>query len=162
MQTNPSIPAAAQLRNLRRRVLGIGFLLGVGVIGTLDGTVVHELLQWHSFYVDTTPFWRTFMDGLFHLGTAALLVVGAGLVWWQRRSLTFPKDTAVLGAGVLMGMGAFNLYDGIVNHKLLRLHPVRLNVENILPYDLAWNALALALLLWGWWLYRRICETVQR
>ncbi len=138
-----------------RAALGTGFLLGVGLIGTLDGTVVHELLQWHRFYVDTTPFWQVFIDGLFHLSSALLLFVGALLLWRQRETLADLKDGgAALGAGVLLGMGAFNLYDGTVQHKILKLHPVRLGVENQLPYDLAWNAVALLLLLTGWGLWR--------
>ena len=139
---------------LRRRSSGIGFLLGVGLVGTLDGTVVHELLQWHRFYVHTTLFWQVFVDGLFHLSSALLLFVGALLLWRQRRSLAHLEDGgAALGAGVLLGMGAFNLYDGVIQHKVLRLHPVRLGVENPLPYDLAWNAVALLLLGLGWWLW---------
>ena len=141
--------------HLQRRTLRIGFVLGVGLIGTLDGTVVHELLQWHRFYVDTTNFWRVFIDGLFHLSSALLLFVGALLLWRQRQTLAALQDGgAALGAGVLLGMGAFNLYDGVVQHKILRLHPVRLGVENQLPYDLAWNAVAVALLAVGWALWR--------
>ena len=141
---------------LRRRTLRTGFVLGVGLIGTLDGTVVHELLQWHRFYVDTTQFWQVFIDGIFHLGSALLLFTGAVLLWRQRGDLARLKDNgAALTAGILIGMGAFNLYDGIVQHKLLRLHPVRLGVDNLLPYDLAWNAAALILLGLGWWLWRK-------
>jgi uncharacterized membrane protein len=46
-------------------------------------------------------------------------------------------------------MGGFNLYDGTVQHKLLQLHPVREGVANLLPYDLAWNGVALLLLALG-------------
>ncbi|CAN5810249.1 DUF2243 domain-containing protein [soil metagenome] len=142
-------------RDSSRAALWTGFVLGVGLIGTLDGTVVHELLQWHRFYVDTTEFWRVFIDGLFHLGSALLLFVGAITLWRQRRTLADLKDGgAALGAGVLLGMGAFNLYDGVVQHKILKFHPVRLGIENQLPYDLAWNAVAVLLLLLGWGLWR--------
>lgn len=60
----------------------------------------------------------------------------------------------VLAAGFLVGLGGFNLYDGTVQHKLLRLHPVREGVADQLPYDLAWNAVSLALLVLGWLLWR--------
>ena len=87
-----------------------------------------------GFYVDTTEFWRVFIDGLFHLGSALLLFVGALQLWRQRKRLADLQDGgAALGAGVLLGMGAFNLYDGVVQHKLLRFHPVRLGVDNQLP-----------------------------
>lgn len=32
----------------------------------------------------------------------------------------------------------FQLWDGLANHKILRLHQVRYDVE-LLPYDIAWN-----------------------
>ncbi len=153
--TNPIDNRALNPAHLQRRTLRIGFVLGVGLIGTLDGTVVHELFQWHRFYVHTTEFWRVFIDGLFHLGSALLLFVGALQLWRQRERLAALQDGgAALGAGVLLGMGAFNLYDGVVQHKILRLHPVRLGIENQLPYDLAWNAVAVLLLLVGWALWR--------
>ena len=57
-------------------------------------------------------------------------------------------------AGILLGMGGFNLYDGIVQHKLLQLHPVREGVEHVLPYDLAFNGIALLLLVAGWLVWR--------
>ncbi|WP_251553714.1 DUF2243 domain-containing protein [Neobacillus muris] len=37
-------------------------------------------------------------------------------------------------AGVFLVAGIFNLYDGTVQHKIMKLHQVRYNV-NIVPYD---------------------------
>ena len=54
----------------------------------------------------------------------------------HRRLATVPRR---VWAGALLGGGAFQLYDGVVHHKLLQLHQVRYGVE-LLPYDLAWNA----------------------
>ena len=83
------------------------------------------------------------------------LFVGALLLWRRRGELAQLRDGgAALAAGLFFGMGGLNLYDGIVQHKVLRLHPVRLGVDNILPYDLAWNAVALLLLGIGWWLWQ--------
>ena len=37
-----------------------------------------------------------------------------------------PADRpSLLGPGILLGAGAFNLYDGTIQHKLLGLHQVR-------------------------------------
>src|SRR5690606_35384079 len=47
-------------------------------------------------------------------------------------------------AGFFIGMGGFQVFDGLVNHKVLRLHQIRY-VEDVLPYDLAWNAAGLVL-----------------
>ena len=61
----------------------------------------------------------------------------------QRRAATLP---ARVWAGGLIGAGGFQLFDGLVQHKVLRLHQVRYGVD-LLPYDLLWNgAGALALL----------------
>ena len=49
---------------------------------------------------------------------------------------------------LLLGLGAFQLFDGIVNHKLLRIHQIRYGVD-ILPYDLVWNGAGLVLLAIG-------------
>ena len=138
----------------RRALLWTGVLLGVGVVGSLDQILLHQLLQWHNFYVHTTEFWRIFSDGLFHLLSAALLVAGALRLWAQRDLISGARDGRPLAAGIFLGMGGFNLYDGTIQHKLLQLHPVREGVENQLPYDLAFNGVALLLLVIGWTLWR--------
>jgi uncharacterized membrane protein len=51
-------------------------------------------------------------------------------------------------AGLLLGMGGFQLFDGLVDHKVLRVHQVRYGVD-LLAYDLAWNAAAVAVLAVG-------------
>ena len=143
-------------RTDRRRILWTGVFLGVGVVGTLDEVVFHQLLQWHFFYVHTDSFWRTFSDGMFHIFTSAALLIGALRLWRDRGSLSRTRASALtFGAGLFFGGGGFNLFDGTVDHKILRIHPVRLGVDNPLPYDLAWNGVSVALLLVGWWLWRR-------
>ena len=57
-------------------------------------------------------------------------------------------------AGILIGAGAFNLYDGIVQHKLLGLHQVRAGAPDNLPYDLVFIGLAAVVLLAGLLLLR--------
>ncbi len=139
-----------------RALLWTGVILGVGVVGTLDEVVLHQLLQWHNLYVHTTQYWRTFIDGIFHFVMASLLFLGALRLWAQRALVHSVADARPLVAGILLGMGGFNLYDGTIQHKVLQLHPVREGVENILPYDLAFNGAAIALLAGGWVLWRRV------
>lgn len=50
--------------------------------------------------------------------------------------------------GIFTGLGGFQLFDGIINHKLLQIHQVRYDV-NLLPYDLAWNISGAVLLIIG-------------
>ncbi|SES30890.1 Predicted membrane protein [Psychrobacillus sp. OK032] len=42
----------------------------------------------------------------------------------------------------------FQLYDGIIQHKLMGLHQIRYNV-NIIPYDLVWNISAIIMIVIG-------------
>lgn len=49
---------------------------------------------------------------------------------------------------MLLGAGGFQLYDGIVQHKLLGLHQIRYHVT-IWPYDLTWNIIAFIMILAG-------------
>ena len=57
-----------------------------------------------------------------------------------------------MGAAVL-GAGVFQLYDGIIQHKIFRLHQIRYDVE-IFYYDLVWNVLAIFMILIGWGLLK--------
>jgi uncharacterized membrane protein len=50
--------------------------------------------------------------------------------------------------------GGFNLYDGIIQHKLLGLHQVRAGAPNNLPYDLVFIGVAAVMLLAGLFLLR--------
>ncbi|SDQ34035.1 DUF2243 domain-containing protein [Quadrisphaera sp. DSM 44207] len=135
-----------------RRSLLAGALVGVGVAAFLDETVFHQLLQWHHFYDGSTTAVGIVSDGWFHAFGFTALVVGMFLFAdCQRRAALVRRRW---GAGLLVGLGGFQLYDGLVQHKLMRLHQVRYDVE-LLPYDLAWNAPALLALLAGVLLLRR-------
>ena len=135
----------------RRNVVG-GALLGVGLAGFLDETVFHQLLHWHHFYDRSTPAVGLVSDGIFH--AVGWFAVVAGLFWFAalRRRGTFRAASWV--GGLLVGCGAFQLYDGTVQHKLLGLHQIRYDVD-LLPYDLVWNLVAVALVVAGVVVLRR-------
>ena len=46
------------------------------------------------------------------------------------------------------GAGGFQLYDGVVQHKVFGLHQIRYGVD-LAPYDTIWNLVAAALLVAG-------------
>jgi uncharacterized membrane protein len=131
-----------------------GVLVGIGVAGTLDEVVLHQLLAWHHFYDRSTPTVGLFSDGLFHLFSTAVLVIGIILLVERRRTTPDPPRLAL--AGILLGAGGFNLYDGTIQHKLLRLHQVREGAPNNLPYDLTFLAIAAAVALAGALLLRQV------
>lgn len=108
-----------------------GFVLGLGLGGFFDGIVFHQVLQTHHMLsahpepaIADDLRLNVLADGLFHLATYALTVAGIGLVWraWRRRDVP-PSGRSLLGAA-LVGWGAFNLAEGIVDHHVLRIHHV--------------------------------------
>jgi uncharacterized membrane protein len=135
-----------------RSLLWPAILVGVGVAGSLDEIVLHQLLRWHHFYDRGSQAAGLIADGIFHLGSTAALVGGVVLLVRRWQAGRGPRRQAV--AGVLLGAGAFNLYDGVVQHKLLELHQVRAGAPNNAPYDLGFIGLAAVILLAGLLLLR--------
>lgn len=129
-----------------QRSLWVTALIGVGVMAAIDEIVFHQVLGWHHFYDRSTTEVGLLSDGLLHAAELAIIVGGFFLFADLRRRDALAPPWA--WAGFFIGAGAFQVFDGIVDHKLLRVHQVRYDVE-LLPYDLAWNASGVALLLVG-------------
>ncbi|MFD2628553.1 DUF2243 domain-containing protein [Oceanobacillus kapialis] len=123
-----------------------GILFGLGLAAFIDETVFHQLLRWHHFYDKSTTDIGLISDGLFHafswFATIGGLFLFADL---RRRNALWLKRW---WGSVLLGAGAFQLYDGIIQHKLMRLHQIRY-VENVWLYDLIWNAIAVIMIVIG-------------
>lgn len=119
-----------------RRSTFAGVLIGIGVAAFLDETVFHQLLHWHHFYDGSTPTVGLVSDGYFHAGGFIALVAGLFVFAdLQRRHAT---SVLRVWAGGLLGWGGFQVYDGLFQHKVLRLHQIRYAVD-LWPYDLVWN-----------------------
>jgi uncharacterized membrane protein len=129
-----------------RRVVLSGVLVGLGIAGFVDETVFHQLLHWHHFYDKSTPAAGLVSDGLFHAFSWFATVAGLFLLVDARRRGPVPKPR--WWGGLLAGIGAFQLYDGTIQHKLLGLHQIRYGVD-LRPYDWAWNVIAVLLLAAG-------------
>ena len=139
---------------MESRALLPGLLVGIGLAGTLDEVVLHQVLHWHHFYDRSTSAAGLVSDGLFHLASTTALVWGIALLLrrtggWRRGDL----------AAVLMGAGGFNLYDATIQHKVLRLHQVRPAAPDQLPYDLTFGGIAVVVLFAGIALWRRPART---
>ena len=128
-------------------------VLGVGIAGTLDEVVFHQLLRWHHFYDRSGAAVALITDGIFHLVSTGAIVLGGLLLWQRWRSA--PLDGRRVWGSILAGAGAFNLYDGVVQHKVLRLHQVREGVANETPYDVVFIGVALLVFVAGLALARR-------
>lgn len=129
-----------------RRSFWVLLLLGIGVMAAVDEIVFHQLLSWHHFYDESSNDAALASDGALH--AAELIVIVAALFLFAdlrvRRALSVPWAWS----GFFVGAGAFQLFDGVVDHKILRVHQVRYGVD-ILPYDLAWIGFALLMLAIG-------------
>ncbi|MCP3030009.1 DUF2243 domain-containing protein [Halobacillus sp. A1] len=128
------------------RNLWSGILFGVGLAAFLDETLFHQLLHWHHFYDKSTTDAGLVSDGLFHafswFATIGSLFLFADLR--RRNALWLTR----WWSGVLLGAGAFQLYDGTIQHKVMRIHQIRY-VDNLIIYDLVWNITAVVMILAG-------------
>ncbi|EFV76624.1 hypothetical protein HMPREF1013_03169 [Bacillus sp. 2_A_57_CT2] len=128
------------------RNLWSGVLFGIGFAAFIDETIFHQLLRWHHFYDKSTTDIGLISDGLFHafswFATIGGLFIFADLR--RRNALCFKR----WWGGKLLGAGGFQLYDGTIQHKLMRIHQIRY-VENVFIYDLIWNALAALMIIIG-------------
>ena len=137
-----------------------GAVFGLGLGGLADGIVLHQVLQWHHLVSEKEPTdtvggleANTLADGIFHVATVVVLVVGVVLLWKAASSARDGLSRLAIG-GVLLGWGLFHVVDEIVFHLILDLHHIR-QVDNYLVYDLAFTAIGVALIAVGIALLRR-------
>ncbi|TWT27420.1 DUF2243 domain-containing protein [Planomicrobium sp. CPCC 101110] len=123
-----------------------GFLFGLGFAAFVDESVFHQLLHWHHFYDKSTTDVGLVSDGIFHafswFATVGSLFMYANL---RRRKGLWPKRWI---GGAFLGAGSFQLYDGLIQHKVMKLHQIRYEVD-LFMYDVVWNASALILMAVG-------------
>jgi uncharacterized membrane protein len=95
----------------------------------LDGIVLHQVAQWHSLGSAVVPpvtmeaMSRNMVwDGLFHLATWTITVVGVFFLWDVGRRGTLAPTSALLPfvGQLLIGWGAFNLVEGKAMACVLR------------------------------------------
>jgi uncharacterized membrane protein len=128
------------------RNLWSGVLFGLGLVAFLDETVFHQLLHWHHFYDKSTTEIGLISDGLFHAFSWFATVGGLFMVADLRRRNAFWLKR--WWGGMMLGGGGFQLYDGTIQHMLMRIHQIRY-VENVFIYDLIWNIIAVIMVLIG-------------
>ncbi|WP_432542984.1 DUF2243 domain-containing protein [Kineococcus sp. SYSU DK002] len=149
-------PGAGRVSADRRTLLS-GLLFGAGIAASMiDLFVFHLALHWHHFYDRSTPAVALTADGFFHAAGWGITVWGLFLLADVRRRTAASGGVTWkrwVGA-VVTGVGGFQLFDGVVDHKLLRIHQIRYGVD-LLPYDLVWNGAAVLLVAVGLVVLRR-------
>jgi len=139
-------------RNRSGLLVAAGIFLGAGLLGGfVDGIFLHQLLQWHHMFTGVQPVsnlsnleTNTLGDGLFHLGTWIVTVVGVALLWFAGGRSNVPWSPKIFGGSLLLGAGLFDFIEGLVDHQILGIHHVKPG-----PHQLAWDLgfLALGLIL---------------
>jgi uncharacterized membrane protein len=150
-----------------RRFPAGALTFGFGLGGLADGIVLHHVLGWHNLTsariptdtlagLETNVFW----DGVFHLSTTVVLLVGFVLLWRSRtaRDGRAGSNTALLGL-LLVGWGAFHAVDQLVFHELLGLHDIRQDAAHPALYNWGFFAIGVVLAAVGATLYRRATRT---
>jgi uncharacterized membrane protein len=146
-------------------------LLGIGFGGFVDGIVLHQILQWHHMLTaegccpSSTVLGledNTMADGFFHVATWIALMAGTIIAMraWQRGELAPPWRTYF--GGMLIGWGAFNLIEGLIDHHLLGVHHVRDDIGAPLGWDLGFLAFGLLLVIAGWTLVQSGRRLIDR
>jgi uncharacterized membrane protein len=153
--------AAAAPTSPREFVAG-SLTFGFGLGGLADGIVLHQLLQWHNLISEQLPRdsqaaleQNLFWDGVFHLSTTLILVLGFLLIWhgWERQERV-TGNLAALGGLTLIGWGGFHVVDQLVFHELLNLHNIHEDAQNVALYNWGFLAIGLVLAAGGWLLLR--------
>jgi uncharacterized membrane protein len=135
-----------------RTVLLGGGVFGFGFGALIDVLVFHLVLQWHHLLsaripVTTLGGLRTniYFDGVFSLVTVGVMAVGAAVIW-RALNGSDRRYSAVRTIGsVLVGIGAFNVFDGVVDHYVLHIHDVVHGTRALNPHWIGASLLLLGL-----------------
>ncbi|MFT9598929.1 DUF2243 domain-containing protein [Mesobacillus sp.] len=131
-----------------------GIILGLGLLGAIDGIIFHQLLQWHHMILSSNIQLEIFTDGLFTALFSAKLIWGGVKIFQDARKNQLGSSWRIFLGGIFVGGGAFNLVEGIVDHHILQVHRVKPLAENPLMYDLAFLAIGALLVVIGFMIKR--------
>lgn len=99
--------------------------------GFVDGILFHQILQVHNMVSARRPpdtlvnleinmVW----DGLFHAFTWTATAIGIWMLWRAVNRANVPRRGRTLIGAMIMGWGAFNLVEGVIDHHILHVHHV--------------------------------------
>jgi uncharacterized membrane protein len=139
-----------------RKIRAAALLLGIGLGGFLDGIVLHQIAHWHQMLSARVPpatveaMQRNMAaDGWFHLATWIVTFAGVLALWSGMRGPGRLLSSRGFAGYMLVGWGAFNVAEGLVNHHILALHHVRDLPTHVAFYDWAFLIVSGGLILFG-------------
>ncbi|SIS05385.1 DUF2243 domain-containing protein [Natronorubrum thiooxidans] len=137
---------------MRHRLLVSGGTVGFGFGAVIDAMIFHVTLQTHhllSGFYDPYSLdglrTNVMIDGLFLLVMLGVMIGGLGGLWRTVNGADERFSTRYLVGAVVVGMGVFNVIDGVVSHYVLDLHNVVHGTEAWNPHWLAVSILLLVL-----------------
>ena len=138
-----------------------GLILGLGLGGLFDGIVLHQVLGWHHLICTTDTCQpntvedlkrQITQDGYFDFSVWLITLTGVVLLFRSARQSPPPEpgpvhtwSGKVLCGAILTGWGAFNFFEGLINHQILGLHHVLPGSRHQLFFDLLFLASGLLL-----------------
>jgi uncharacterized membrane protein len=145
------------------RARNAALLLGVGLGGFIDGIVLHQIAHWHQMLSARVPpasieamKQNMVADGWFHLATWLITLAGVFLLRSAIRGAGPMTSTRGFTGYLLIGWGAFNLVEGVIDHHLLGLHHVRDLPQHVPPYDWVFLLFSAGLVIVGFALRDRL------
>jgi len=124
----------------RARANTAAFLFGIGFGGLLDCIVLQHLLHWQEMVGG---------DAWAYFGMWIVAALGAVFLYSAFRAPGRMPSGRAFSGSLLVGWGAFNLVDGIVDPLILGIHHVRDLPTHMPVYDWAFLAASALVLLAG-------------
>lgn len=142
---------------IRRGIVGAG-VLGFGFSGLVDVLALHLVFQLHHLISSIVPMTtlrglraNLVADGLFSLAMLVIMGIGAGIVWRAERRADRPLPAQALAGAAVLGLGAFDLFDVVVDHWILGIHHA---TQGSGYYDPHWAVISLLIIAAGALIYR--------
>jgi uncharacterized membrane protein len=137
-------------------LIAAGILLGLGFGGLFDGILLHQILQWHHMLSSVRPATTVsemelnmVWDGFFDASTYIVTLLGVILLWRAGKLDDVAWSANTFFGSLLIGAGAFNFFEGLIDHQILGIHHVKPGV-NQLAWDIGFLASGVILAVAGW------------
>jgi len=141
-----------------------GILFGLGLGGFFDGIILHQVLQLHHMLSSWYPVnsvenleLNTFWDGIFHSFTYVFVLAGLLILWRTAKTKHLYWSSDLLIGTLLLGFGAFNTIEGLVDHHLLGVHHVNelVSESQRIYWDIGFIVWGVVMLVVGYFYMRR-------